>query len=46
MASTPGSSFLIILGDDRSTQIGVVGGKGASLGKLVSTRYVSNFLLT
>lgn len=46
MASTPGSSFLVILSDDRSTQVGVVGGKGASLGKLVSTRDVSNWLLT
>lgn len=35
MESMLGSSFLVILGDDRSTQIGVVGGKGSSLGKLV-----------
>ena len=35
MESTPGSRFLVILGDDGSTQIGVVGGKGDSLAKLV-----------
>ena len=35
MENMPGSSFLVILGDDGSTQIGVVGGKGASSAKLV-----------
>ncbi len=40
MANVIKDSFLVSLGEDRSTEIGVVGGKGASLGKLVRAGFL------
>ena len=41
-------NFLVSLGEDRSTDIAVVGGKGASLGKLVKAGFPvpSGFVVT